>query len=112
MSASNQVIDNDTPLLESSLVTPPVNYDLGARPDAGVRRGSEDSEDSTLLPKVTMAASVFLHLLQVFITKQFPAPPWPTVDTTMGYEAVKFYRPMFHYLHPTPHTCAGILSAL
>ena len=39
MSASNQVIDNDTPLLESSLVTPPVNYDLGARPDAGVRRG-------------------------------------------------------------------------
>ena len=48
-----------------------------------------------------MAASVFLHLLQVFITQQFPAPPCPTVDTTMGYEAVKFYRPMFHYLHLT-----------
>ena len=38
MSASNQVIDNDTPLLEeSSLVTPPVNYDLGARPDGQCR---------------------------------------------------------------------------
>ena len=56
-----------------------------------------------------MTASVFLHLLQVFITQQYPGPrpaPLSTVDTTMGYEAVKFYRPMFHYLHPAPHTCA------